>query len=94
MARSKVKVTLDSAGMEEMLKSAPVAAAVMAEAEKVANAVRADPNVLRHEMQDDVITGPLTTDRAVAYITIAHAGGMGMEAKHGTLSRAAGGVAQ
>jgi hypothetical protein len=89
---AKIRVEIDSVGILEILKSAPVAAAVHAEAEKVADNVRANFHMIQHDVQDEVIIGDLTTDRAVTYVTIAHAAGMGMEAKHGVLSKAAGGA--
>lgn len=83
------QIKLDSAGMLEMLKSAEVAAAIHERAEAVANAVRSDPNIVRRGIADEVSVDDYKTDRAASSVTITHPAGLGMEGKHGVLSRAA-----
>jgi hypothetical protein len=81
------KIRLDSRGIGAMLKSAGVASAVEASAESVLSNVGA---VEAHDGQVvpvEVTTG--TTDRAIARVTLLHAAGMGLQAKHGTLTKAA-----
>lgn len=84
---SRFSVRLDHEGIAAMLKSAEVREAVHTLAERAAAAVRADPSVVRHKAP--VRVADYTTDRAASSVTIAHAGGRGMEAKHGSLSRGA-----
>lgn len=90
---AKPKIRLDHKGMEAMLKSQPVAKAVHAEAVKVADRVRANAAVVRNGVQDDVEVTDYVTDRAASAVTITHAAGLGLEGKHGVLSRAVGGAA-
>lgn len=88
MARSKIR--LDHPGIAEVLKGGEVRGAVDALAEGVAANARSAAEVQRHGAAVDV--GNYTTDRAAAAVTIVHPGGLGMQAKHGTLTRAAGAV--
>jgi hypothetical protein len=81
------KIRLDRGGMAAMLKSAGVASAVEAAAESTFSNVGA---VEAHDGQVvpvEVTTG--TTDRAIARVTLLHAAGLGLQAKHGTLTKAA-----
>lgn len=84
MARNGVQFQLDRAGVAEILKSEPVRAMCMGVAEQVAGNVRSSvkPGV-------EVLVTAYTSDRAGASVVIAHPGGLGMQAKHGTLTRAA-----
>jgi hypothetical protein len=75
------RVTLDTAGIGNMLRSAPVAAAIAALTRAVAGNVQARGR--------PVTTGAGTTDRAVGQVSIAHPAGRAMQAKYGTLTRAA-----
>ena len=80
------KLRLDSAGIAEMLRSADVALAISEAAEGVAGSV--------HEVAHGGEVVPVrvdeyTTDRAAAGVTMAHPAGLGIEAKRGSLSRAA-----
>lgn len=86
MARARIR--LDHPGMAEMLRSGEVADAVSGLAESVAGHARADAAITRHGA--DVVVADYTTDRAATSVTIAHAAGIGIEAKHGPLTRAAG----
>jgi len=84
MAASKLR--LDRPGIVEMLRSAGVAAAIEGAAESVAR------NVSESARNGDPIpvkVGTYVTDRAAAGVTMAHPAGLGIEAKRGSLSRAA-----
>lgn len=83
---------LDHAGMAEILRSADIASAVHDAAEAAADNVRANFDMIRNDMQDEVVVDDYTTDRAASSITITHAGGLGMEAKYGVLSKSVGGA--
>ncbi|WP_405061894.1 hypothetical protein OG474_09635 [Kribbella sp. NBC_01505] len=87
MAATRIK--LDSAGIQAMLRSAEVAAAIHAVAENVADNVRADPNILRRGIEGEVSVDDYVTDRAATSVTITHPAGLGMEGKHGVLTKAA-----
>jgi hypothetical protein len=87
----KPTIRLDSGGIWAMLKSAEVRRAVHEAAERIADRVRSDPAVVRHEVADDVNVRDYTTDRAVSVVAIAHPAGRGLEAKHGSLSKAVSG---
>lgn len=80
-------IRLDHDGIEEVLKSAPVAAAVKSAAAKIADKVRA---AVPDRMPVEVDT--YETDRAAAAVTIVHPGGLGMQAKYGVLTKAAGSI--
>lgn len=84
------RVKLDHRGIAEVLKSAEVAARLSELATAVEASASADDSVVRHGVPVKVES--YETDRAAVAVTLAHAGGLGIEAKHGTLSRAAGDV--
>lgn len=84
-----LEIKLDSAGIQAMLKSAEVAAAIHALGETVAGNVRADPNITRRGIADEVSVDDYVTDRAATSVTITHPAGLGMEGKHGVLTKAA-----
>lgn len=84
------RVTLDHAGMAELLRSPGVLAAVVEQAEAVKGVAEAAPEIVRHGMPVQTSSGQ--TDRAIAGVTIAHAGGLGVQAKYGTLSKAVSAV--
>lgn len=86
MAKSKIK--LDHAGIRAIISGGDVADAIRAEAERIAAQVRSDPNVIRHGMPVDVIY--TTTDRAKAIVTITHALGRPVDAKHSVFAKAIG----
>ena len=81
-----MKVKLSSVGMRAMLNSPGVQTAVDNAAQAVADNV---PPIQAHDREVDVITDAFVTDRPVAGVTLAHAGGIGLEAKYGYLSKAA-----
>lgn len=89
------RVNINRAGVAAILKSAPVAAAVRAAAEQVAQNVRdqgikvGDRDGGPHEYDLPVTVTMVTTDRAHANVTIAHPAGEAVQAKHGALTKAA-----
>lgn len=92
------RVRLDHGGMREMLQSAPVADEVRDRADGVASSVRAQGRTVDdQDVAGRAVTVPLPvevhsyrTDRAAAAVTLNHPAGLGMQAKHGVLTRAAG----
>jgi hypothetical protein len=89
------RVRLNSKGVAAILRSAPVAAAVKAAAEQVAQNVReqgikvGDVDGGPHEADLPVKVSMTTTDRAHASVTITHPAGLAVQAKHGSLTKAA-----
>jgi hypothetical protein len=89
------RIRLNHKGVSEILKSAPMAAEVKATAEKVAQNVRdqgikvGDRDGGPHEYDLPVTVTMVTTDRAHALVTIAHPSGESVQAKHGSLTKAA-----
>lgn len=81
------KLRLDSKGIGAMLKSAGVASVVESAAEATAANVGAITAHGGETVPVEVTTG--TTDRAVARVTLTHAAGLGLQAKYGTLTKAA-----
>lgn len=81
-----VRVKIDSDGMAELLKSAGIMTAVENAAYVVRDNAASDPAVVRHGVPVGVRTG--YTDRARAVVALAHPAGIGIQAKHGTLTRA------
>lgn len=73
----------DSAGIAQILKSSEFAGAVRGQAEAIAGSVRSSAPGL------DVVVDSYTTDRAAASVTIRDARGMALQARDGTLTRAA-----
>lgn len=89
------RIRLNHKGVEEILKSAPMAAAVKDAAEKIAQNVRdqgikvGDRDGGPHEYALPVTVTMVTTDRAHANVTIAHPAGESVQAKRGALTKAA-----
>jgi hypothetical protein len=89
------RIKLNHVGIAEILKSAPMQAAVKAAAEKVAQNVRdqgikvGDKDGGKHEYDLPVTVTMVTTDRAHANVTIAHPAGEAVQSKHGALTKAA-----
>lgn len=81
------KIQLDHAGIEEVLKSAPVAREVHAIAERRAGTVRAHRSVQRHGVGPSVKVEDYTTDRAASAVVIAHPAGLPLQAKYGVLTK-------
>jgi len=93
MARSRMnQVRLDRPGIRRILRSAEVAAAVHREAEDIADALRVDDAIIRNDLVDAVRVDDYTTDRAASSVTIAHPAGVPIQAKDGSLTRAAEGT--
>lgn len=87
-------IRLDTKGLAEVMRSSEVVAEVRKLAESVADAASGDSAVLRHEVPVTVEEytaqgGRLRSPRPAFAVTMKHPGGLGIEAKHGTLSRAA-----
>ncbi|MEO6081565.1 MAG: hypothetical protein ABIQ18_00465 [Umezawaea sp.] len=84
------QVRLDHAGIAEILKGAELRGLVRVAAAEVAAEVRAqghrteDGRPLPVELREEA-----DTDRAAVSVAIPHAAGVGMEARHGVLRRAA-----
>lgn len=83
-----VRIRLDHPGIAEVLNSAEVAAAIAGLAASVAANARSDGAVARNGVPVEVST--YTTDRSAASVALAHPAGLAIEAKHGSLIRAAG----
>ncbi|WGH21359.1 hypothetical protein SEA_EMOTION_10 [Arthrobacter phage Emotion] len=80
------KIKLDRAGMAAMLKSGPVAAEIADAADDVASRIYEDAS---GEPVEVLSGGHMHSDRAAAHVTLAHPAGLRIEAKRGTLARAA-----
>jgi hypothetical protein len=78
---AKPKVKLDHAGIAAILKSAPVAQLVNSAAASIAAATDARGRAVTVETY--------VSDRAAASVAIEAADGMGVQAKYGSLTRAA-----
>jgi hypothetical protein len=92
MARSKFgKVKIDRAGVQAVLRSGDVADMVHGEAVNLASELRTDPAILRNTLAtlDGIKVDDYTTDRAASSVTITHASGVAIQAKHGSLTGAA-----
>lgn len=88
------RVKLNHAGIAAILKSGPMAAAVQAATEQVANEARARVPMVEGipgDIAPAIETQMVTTDRAHGIVAIAHPSGLAVEAKHGLLSGSAGG---
>ncbi len=88
MARSRIR--LDHAGIGEVLKSAPVRLQIEGLGNTVAGALRSQPTVVRRGIADRVEVDSYTTDRAAVAVTLTHAAGVPMQAKHGVMTQSAG----
>ncbi|MFI9381232.1 hypothetical protein [Kutzneria sp. NPDC052558] len=90
MARNDVRVVLDSGALAEVLRSPEIQTLITGKAGEVANLVRARGYRVRdgRPLPVEVIT-EAPTDRAAATVAITHPAGVGMEARHGVLRRAA-----
>lgn len=78
-------VKLNSSGIEEVLKSDEVRAAVEEYALQIGTAVEGSSEVVRNGVPVDVDS--YTTDRAACAVTMTHPAGVPIEAKYGTLIR-------
>lgn len=89
------KVNLDHSGIRALLQSTAMHRATQDAAEKVADAVRAqgikvgDKDGGRHEYDLPVKVEMTTTDRAHAFVSLAHPAGEAVQAKRGALTKAA-----
>lgn len=80
---------LDSKGIAEILRSEGIASAVDALAEQIAQNVRGQGFTVSSGDPLPVTVDHYTTDRRAASVTINHPAGIGMQAKHGVLTKAA-----
>ncbi|RAL31154.1 hypothetical protein [Rhodococcus sp. AQ5-07] len=85
MASPNSKFKLDRAGVRALLNSPAAQAMSLAAAKQVAAAVQVKDGV-------EVVVRTVKTDRACAAVSLAHPGGLGIQAKYGTLTRAAAAV--
>lgn len=88
------RVRLDSRGLGEVLRSAEVRAELSQLAEGIARNAESSPEATRNTVRVDVQEytargGRLRGERVAFAVTLAGAAGLAIEAKHGTLSRAA-----
>jgi hypothetical protein len=81
------KIVLDSRGMEAMLKSPRVGVAISSLAGEVAAIAESSPTARRNS--PEIVVENYETDRAASAVVVKHPGGLGMEAKHGLLSKSA-----
>lgn len=79
-------VKIDREGIRALLKSSEVGAHIDTVADGVAERARNHSSVRDHIM--DVETDSGVSDRVRAVVTIMHPGGLGVQAKHGVLSKA------
>lgn len=86
MARPQIR--LDIGGMREMRNSPGVRALLESLGDRVAAAAEASPEVQRNGMEVWASRSRRGPNRASAIVTIAHPGGLAVQAKHGTLTRA------
>jgi hypothetical protein len=84
------KVRLDSRGIREVMKSAEMAAEVRDVAEQIADNALSQGHRVSSGEALPVKVDTYTTDRAAASVTLNHPAGMGMQAKYGVLTKAAG----
>ncbi|CRK55429.1 hypothetical protein [Alloactinosynnema sp. L-07] len=84
---------IDHAGVAEILRSTEMAAAVRAVAEQVGAAARAQGHRVTsgEPVPVEVFDDP-ARDRTAATVAVRHPAGVGMEARHGLLKRAAASV--
>lgn len=90
---TRLRVTLDHAGLAAILKSGPMAAAVHAAAEQIADRAR---GIMVEGVPGDVelpveVTDQVS-DRARSSVTLAHPSGQAVQAKHGVLTGGAAGA--
>lgn len=86
MARTRVK--LNSAGMEDLLKSSGVRAELTRRADRVLTAAQADPHDDTGAYEAALRVEQDTTDRAVVRVVSGDWKGHILEARYGILSRA------
>ena len=86
------RVKLNSRGIADAAKSAEMRREITALAERVADNVRAQGIQVEGVPGDTALPVEVTsytTDRARSSVTIAHAAGQAVQAKHGSLTKAA-----
>ena len=88
MARARIR--LDHGGIGEILKSDEVGSLMRDLAEQVAANIEATATWQRHGDKGHIEVAQYVTDRAAAAVIVAHPGALGMQAKHGAITGAAG----
>lgn len=88
MARS-APVRLDHRGIGQQLKSSEMGEVVEATAETIAENVRSQGLTVESGAALPVEVDTYTTDRSAASVMLAHAAGLGVQAKYGALTKAA-----
>jgi hypothetical protein len=83
---AQVKITLSSAGMLAALNQPGIRDAVTSAAEGVANSLG---GVMAHDGPVEVVVDEYQSDRPVAGVTLAHPGGIALEATYGYLTEGA-----
>ncbi len=83
------RVRLNRPGVSAVLRSAKTRSVIDALAEKVADNVRGQGLIVTSGAALPVTVSHYTTDRAAAAVVLAHPAGIGMQAKHGALTKAA-----
>jgi hypothetical protein len=82
-----VKVKLNSRAIASVLRGREVRAYLHSVADPIADAVRANPAIIRHNAT--VYTRDAETDRAVVDVVVDHPAGLALEGKYAVLSSAA-----
>lgn len=92
----RAKIKFDTRGLEEAAKSADMHRAIDALAERVASAARGQNQMVEDgkvalpvKVYTDKTTTDMRVNRARAYVSLAHPAGLAVQAKHGTLTKAA-----
>lgn len=87
------KLELDHAGIAELLKSSGIRSLVDGAAADIAGIVEGQGQMVNNGTEAlPVVVDSYTTDRHAASVTLAHPAGLAVQAKHGTLTRAAAGA--
>lgn len=83
----------DRVGLKKLLRSEQLGSEVTQLAQRIAANVRAEGQKVEHgEVELPVVVDEYTTDREAASVTLAHPAGLAVQAKHGTLTKAAAAV--
>lgn len=80
---------IDPDGIAELLKDPMLATAIHTLAEEIADNVRNEGRTVGHGDELPVKVDDYVTDRAASSVTLAHPAGLAVQAKHGSLTKAA-----
>lgn len=90
---ARPKIVLNHGGIEAVLKSGSMAAAVHSAAQRIAdNAHGIMVEGIPGEVPLPITVEDMTTDRAKTRVALAHPSGMAVQAKHGVLTGGAAGA--